>query len=281
MYLLAKFHTAVRADHATGSPDSIRSAQHTHGTSNFASKGRSPPTHFLLNQANLLLIQSAHGVRIALDQLAHGSIILESLNISPEILTRFEVHITNDRTRVHSVDSGAVCQLARPGASHRLQCSLGSTVDRLAHEAKRGRDTRGIDDAAAAVGGEVWGDCLGEEKRGEDVDRVLPVKVLRGDGPARGIVQVAVSGDAGIVDQDVNLQLARGAKFLLCRVDDSCHGLFGLAQVGLDRFAADAVGGGQRGTQVFCVRARGLGCEVQEQGAALGGKVASNGFADS
>lgn len=48
--------------------------------------------------------------------------------------------------------------------------------------------------------GEVLGAGLREEQRGEHVDGVVPVEVVRVDGTGGRVVEEAVFADAGVVD---------------------------------------------------------------------------------
>ena len=236
-------HSSVGTHHTSSAPQSIRRAEHAHNPGNLTGKCRPPTSHLLLDQLSLLRGYAVHCIRVCLVKLAPGSVILESLDIGPEVLASLEIHIANDRARVHSVHGGAVRQLACPGASHGLERSLGSTIHRLADETERGRDAGNIDDATAAVHWEEWSTALGQQQRGEDIDRVVPVEVVGRNGALGRVVQVPVCRDTGIVDENVDLQFTSHGEVLVGSRENGLRRFFGLAQIRLDAGAFDAVGG--------------------------------------
>ena len=119
-----------------------------------------------------------------------------------------------------------------------------------------------------------------EEQRGEHVDRIDPIELLCTNRATDGVVQVAIACDTGAVDENINLELLRRGTALLSGIENDVGGLLGLAQVCLDVITANAMGGGQRGAELFCVCARGLRCEIQEEVASLSSEVVSNRFTD-
>jgi hypothetical protein len=73
----------------------------------------------------------------------------------------------------------------------------------------------------------------------------VPVEVLAIDGALGRVVEEAIGADAGVVDEDVDLEFALGGgKVLLCGGEDRGDGFFGVEEVGLDGDAADGVRGG-------------------------------------
>ena len=117
-----------------------------------------------------------------------------------ELLRSTSVHICRDRTGVDSVYSRALGELAGPRARHGFERGFGAAVHALLLEAERGADAADVDDAAAAVLREVWDRGFHEEERAAHVDVVEVREVV-----AVALFHCEVAGDAGVVDDDVDL----------------------------------------------------------------------------
>ena len=67
-----------------------------------------------------------------------------------------------------------------------------------------------------------------EEKWGQDVHRVLPGEVL-GFDRTLGVIEVAILGDTGVVDQNVNLKFAISRELLFRSGENRRDALGGIA----------------------------------------------------
>lgn len=117
---------------------------------------------------------------------------------------------------------------------------------------------------------------MNEEERAEDIDAVGRFEV--GDGYGR---EGRVEGDAGVVDEDVDLEFAVRGREVLAGERNELGWAGGRAEVGLDGDRADVVGGGE----VVCDGGGEVGgggrSVVDDQVAALGGEVLGDGRADA
>lgn len=298
-HLHPHLHPPISTHHTPRRPPPILRTQHPHDTRNLTRKRRPTTPHLFPNQRLLLRRQPLLHLPIPfLHHRAQRRRILKTLHLPPEPLARGEVHVPDHRPGVNRVDGGRARELARPRPRHRFQGGLRPAIHRLPREAHRGGHGGDVDDARGALaarvagGREVRGQQLGEEERRQDVDGVVPVEVGGVDGALDGVVEEAVLRDAGVVDEDVDAELllvvGRLVLVLVCRgemlqrgsEDGLCGGL-GVAQVCLDRVAADGVRGGQRGAEGLGSLAGGLGGEVEEERAAFGGEVAGDGLANA
>lgn len=110
----------------------------------------------------------------------------------------------------------------------------------------------------------------------------MPVEVVAVDGALGRVVEEAVGADAGVVDEDVDLEFALGGgEVVFGSGEDLGDGFFGVEEVGLHGDAADGVRGGQRGAELLCASARGFRGEVEEERAAFCGQVAGDCLADA
>ena len=165
----------------------------------------------------------------------------ERLDKPLKLIRVARVHLRQHRAGIDGVNGTVLRKLPRPRASHSLDGGLGTAVDRLADEPASGANGAQVDDAAAAVRREVRLGGLDEEERAEDVDLVGNVKV--GDLDVGDLVVV---GDAGVVDDDVDLELAGGGKGGLGGGDELGGARRG-GEVGLDDESADLM----RGFELF------------------------------
>ena len=159
------------------------------------------------------------------------------LNTLQELLRVGRVHRPLHRARVDGVDGAVLGQLAAPGARHGLDGGLGAAVDGLAHEASAGRNGRDVDDAAGAV---LWQKRLGgldQQEGTQDVDAVGLGEVVDFH-----VGNVVVAGDAGVVDDDVDLEGAVGLGEGGLGGGDDGLGTFEGADVGLHGHGGDGVG---------------------------------------
>ncbi|ROV89836.1 hypothetical protein VMCG_09514 [Cytospora schulzeri] len=210
----------------------IRRTQHPHDPSNLP-RIRRPAPIGLGRIDHLIGIHPPPG--------PHERRVLDPPLDAPLELVRVgRVHGALDGARVDGVDGGALGQLAGPDAGHGLDGGLGPAVDGLPQEATVGADGGEVDDAPGPVGGQVRLRGLHEEEGPQDVDAVGEVEV--GD---LEVGQLVVLGDAGVVDQDVDLELVvgrgRGRGEVFPRGLDEGPGALRGAQVGLHAEGLDAV----------------------------------------
>ena len=118
---------------------------------------------------------------------------------------------------------------------------------------------------------------LDKQSGTQNVDSVALVEVARVD-----ITKWNVGRNAGIVDDDVDLEFARFRmrKVVLCGGDD-VFGARGLTDICLDGYSADAVGGGKGGCKGRGFLGGGGGCVIYNEGGAFGGKILRNGRSDT
>jgi len=120
-----------------------------------------------------------------------------------ELLRSPRIHVRRNGARVDSIDRSALRQLAGPGPRHALQGSLGAAVHALVLEPERGADAADVDDAATAVVRQVGDGGFHEEERAAHVDVVEVREVF-----AVAVFDCEVTGDAGVVDDDIDLEPA-------------------------------------------------------------------------
>ena len=186
---------SIRADHAPRAPPAIRRAEHAHDASNLIIIRRPPARPLLIPHKGLIIDPLAH--------LLQRRTLHERLHLPLKLRRRPAIHVRRHRPRVHCVDGAPLGQLAAPGARHRLERGLGAAVDGLVAEAQGGGHGGEVDDAAGAVGREVGERGLHEQEGAEDVGSVLGVEGVGGAG-----FEGQVLADAGVVDDDVDLELA-------------------------------------------------------------------------
>lgn len=239
-------HAAIGTDDTARRPPALLGAKHINRPRNLCREPRSPtahgPPHNLVEPLRVRPGHVQHGFfAIILGQ--RGGVDVRLVDL-PKRLARLRVHVAPGRARIDGVDGGAAGQLAAPGARHGFERRLAARVHRLALVADGRRHARHVDDAARAVVGQVRRHGLREEERRQDVDVVHALELFGHNGALLGVVHELVGGDAGVVDENVNLEGAGGA----VRGEESLGGLhngrggFGrLAQVGLQGFAFDLV----------------------------------------
>lgn len=186
-----------------------------------------------------------------------------------ELLRRSRIHVRRHRTRIDSIDSSPLGEFTSPSPSHGLQRSFRAAVDTLPLEAERGADAADVDDAAGAVVREVRARGFHEEERAADIDVVEESEVV-----AVALFDGEVAGDAGVVDDDVDLQLAGlGVREVVLGHLDEVRGAVLGAHVCLDGQAFDAVGVLQLLGELLGLVGRGLGCVVDHETCAFAGEV--------
>lgn len=260
--------SSISTDNLSRAPRSVRRAQHARYTSYLM---------YIRRPASARLGLLNHLIRIDAFARAHQRRMLNpTLDASLELFAVGSVHGPLNGTRVNGIHRSAFAQLTGPNTRHSLDGGFGAAVDGLAEEAAVGRDGREVNDPAGAVGGEVWNRSFHEQEGAQDIDVIGCVKVLELD-----IRYLVVPGNAGIVDEDVDLEFGvragrRREKVVLCGGDEG-RGPVGGTQVGLHAISLDAVFRLQLFGQVLCERGRGLGGVVDDDVATFGGQVLCDG----
>lgn len=193
---------------------------------------------------------------------------------APKRGARLRIHVAPRRAGVHRIHRRPLGQLPAPRARHGLDGRLAPRVHRLALVPDGRADARHVDDAARAVGGQERRRGLREEQRREHVDGVHAAELVGGDGALRRVVEVLVGCYAGVVDERVDLERARGAVGGKERARggyDLRRGRGRVGEVGLDRGAPDAVRRRERRDEGLGARLGGLGCVCEDEVGALGG----------
>lgn len=130
-------------------------------------------------------------------------ILYEWLHLLLEVCTCTRVHVCRYRTRIDSVDGCPFGQFPRPGPGHVLYGGFGTTIHRLANEAEARGDGGKIDDTSGAIVWEVGERRLQQKNWSKDIDVILLVESINSD-----ILQRLVSGYTGVIDYDIDLELA-------------------------------------------------------------------------
>jgi len=197
-------------------------------------------------------------------------VLNEGLDVGSEGFVVAPVHVCRDRAWVDGIDGASLCQLAGPRPCHALEGCLGSTVDGLALESQRRADGREVDDASRAISGQVLYRSLQQQQRTAHIDVELSGKVLAVD-----ILNVVVARDTGVVDDDVELELAalRVRKIVLSDFDQVLRSILG-AHARLHCQRLDTILGGQLRGKVLGGLGRRVGRVVEDEVAAFVGQVA-------
>jgi len=162
------------------------------------------------------------------------------LDKRPDMLNKpirhIRIHFCQHGPRIDGIDRTPLAQLSRPRPRHGLERRFGPAVDRLADKAGGARDGRDVYDPAGPVRGEVRLRGLDEKQGAQDVDAVRGVKVGHLD-----LRDGVYDGHAGVVDDDVDLELAVALGESILGGRDESGGTFGGANVGLGHEGADFV----------------------------------------
>lgn len=158
-----------------------------------------PSAFVLCSVQKVLVIEALSGA-------LQWSTLDEGLHVVQKLLGALAgwVHDRGHGAGIDSVDGGALGQLAAPGARHGLERGLGAAVHGLAAKAETGGDRTDVDNATRTVGGEVRDGGLDKKEGAQDVDGISFVEFLHRDG-----FDGHYGGEAGIVDQDIDLKFAR------------------------------------------------------------------------
>jgi hypothetical protein len=288
--LVAELEATVGRDNATGRPRAIRSAEHGDRAGDFflvclqkinlvsfsSCKRRQDKTTHRPPPSNLRIVDQVLTIDLWTNRRKRG-INRPMAHLLLELLGRTRIHISRNRSRVNSVNCSTLSQLSSPRTRHALQRSFRAAVNALVLETQRGTDAADIDNTPAAVMRQVGNGGFHEEERAADVDVVELREVL-----AVAVFDCEVGGDAGVVDDDVDLKLAvfRVREVVLGQFDDVRGAVFG-SEVGLHGEALDVVGLLEFVGELLGLFGGGVGGVVDYEVGAFGGEVGAGCGADA
>jgi len=194
-----------------------------------------------------------------------------------ELGRRASVHVRRDGAWIDGIHGGPFTEFACPSASHGFERSFSAAVDGLCNESETAANARNVDDPSRPVFRQIWHGGLYEKQRSTHVDVVLKGKVF-----CITILDDPIHADAGVVDDDVDLELAalRLGEVVLCHFYDMCWACLA-THVGLDDECLDGVTTLELFREALYAAAGGFGSIIHDEVGSFRSEVFTYGGADA